>query len=121
MVYYSLWFQLFTTTNLGLTFFYLSYWSSYDTCTMIFPPKARLKPSNNAVVLVLTTRGSPSPLVQVELALSSVVHFPKHKLIERIIPNDSHRCYFGLCTFVHYEALAEPWNDSQIVQLHDGF
>lgn len=75
---------------------------------MIFPPKARLKLSNNAVVLVLTTRGSPSPLVQVELALGSVVHFPKHKLIERIIPNDSHRCYFGLCTFVDYGASAEP-------------
>lgn len=41
--------------------------------------------------------------------------------MEMIIPNDNHRCYIGLRTFVRYRAMAESKNDSQIVLLHDGW
>ena len=49
------------------------------------------------------------------------MRFPKHKLMEMIIPNDNYRCYIGPCTFVRYRAAAESQNDSQIVLLHDGW
>lgn len=68
--------------------------------------------SHNAAVPALTTRGSSSPPLKSHLnslALSSLMHFPKHKLMEMFISYDNHRCYLSPCTFVKYGVMAEPW------------